>query len=142
MAAIIKINGVEALACWDSGAQLDCISPDFIRAIGLEPQSRCKPLKIHLGTKGSTSTTSYEVTPHIEVANINANHRFDVVNLHKWDIILGSVFCNKHKVHLDYDTHQIHFGGKHIGGTSIPTLAEKDGVRPRPSKARMAAMHD
>ena len=30
MMAYIKINGVEALTCWDSASQLDCISPDFI----------------------------------------------------------------------------------------------------------------
>ena len=30
MTAYIKINSIEALTCWDSASQLDCISPDFI----------------------------------------------------------------------------------------------------------------
>ena len=45
MTAYIKINGVEALTCWDSVSQLDCISPDFIQAIGLKPQTKGRTSK-------------------------------------------------------------------------------------------------
>ena len=64
--AYIKINSVKALMCWDSASQLDCISPDFIWAIGLKPQTKAEPV-IRLGLKGSSSRCSYEVTPTIEL---------------------------------------------------------------------------
>ena len=35
--AVLKINGVEALICFDSGSELDAISPDFTRAVGIKP---------------------------------------------------------------------------------------------------------
>jgi hypothetical protein len=74
MSAIIKINGVDALTCWDAGSQLECISPDFARAVGLQPTPKSKSIKIQLGTKGSSSATLYEVTPQIEAANLKVNH--------------------------------------------------------------------
>jgi hypothetical protein len=43
--AYIKINSIEALTCWDSASQLDCISPDFIQAIGLKLQTKAEPVK-------------------------------------------------------------------------------------------------
>ena len=136
LTTIVKINGVDAYTCWDTGSQLDCVSPDFIRASSIPPQSRATPLKIHLGTKGSSSATSYEVSPLLEVGNLRATHRLDVVNLHKWDLVLGSVFCNKHKVVLDYGTRQIHFGD-----TVIPALDDEDG-RPQqtPKHARVGVI--
>src|SRR6266849_3020693 len=64
--ALVKVNGVEAYTCWDSGSELDAISPDFTRATGIRPKSKENALKIRLGTKGSGATTSYEATPTLE----------------------------------------------------------------------------
>jgi hypothetical protein len=139
MVAYIKINGVEALACWDSASQLDCISPDFIRAIGLKPQPKEKPIKIRLGLKGSTSMCSYEVTPTIEIGESRIDDfTLSVANIYKWDVILGNGFLNRNKMQLDYETRQIHFGRN-----KIPALAdeEKGVVRKRyKEKSTIAAM--
>jgi hypothetical protein len=137
MSAIIKINGVDALMCWDSGSQLECISLDFTRAVGLQPTPKSKSIKIQLGTKGSSSATSYEVTLQIETTNLKVNHRFDVVNLHKWDALLSNMFCNRYKVLLNYNTRCIRFGDN-----VIPALNDEEKIVHKPYKARLAAMHD
>ena len=61
LAALVQINGVDAYTCWDSGSELDAVSPDFIRALGIKPQPKESTLRIRLGTKGSLASTSYEV---------------------------------------------------------------------------------
>jgi len=139
MTAYIKINGVEALTCWDSASQLDCISPDFIRAIGLTPQTKAEPVKIRLGLKGSSSRCSYEVTPTIELGEKKINDfTLSVANIYKWDVILGNGFLNRYKMHLDYENKQL-WSGK----TKIPILAEEqvDKILKKNKKAMLAAMN-
>jgi hypothetical protein len=56
--AVLKVNGVNAFICFDLGSELDTISPDFARAVGIKPTAKDTSIKICLATKGSTSTTS------------------------------------------------------------------------------------
>ena len=67
--------------CWDSGSELDAISPDFVRATGITTKAKDTPIKIHLVTKGSTSTTSYEVDTTINFGMAIINHPLEVLNL-------------------------------------------------------------
>jgi len=102
--ALIKVNSVEAYTCWDSGSELDAISPDFTRATGIKPTAKELALRIRLGTKGSSASTSYGVTPTLDFGNTKLEHPLDMVNLDRWDLLLGSPFCNQHSVVLDYNT--------------------------------------
>ena len=116
--ALIKINGVEAYTCWDSGSELDAISPDFIRAIGISPKAKTEALRIRLGTKGSGASTSYEVSSNLDFGNTKIKHDLDVVNLDRWDLLLGNPFCNKYGVVLDYGNRTIRFGNTVIKALS------------------------
>jgi hypothetical protein len=127
------VNGVDAYTCWDSGSELDAISPDFTRATGIEPTAKVSALRIRLGTKGSSSATSYEVTPTLDFGNTKFNHALDVVNLDRWDLLLGSPFCNQYSVVLDYETRTIRFGDTVIKALSREEEAavRKNGKTPR-----------
>ena len=81
--------------CWDSASQLDCISPDFIWAIRLKPQTKVEPVKIRLRLKGSSLKCSYEVTLTIALGEKKIEHfMLSVVNIYKWNVILGNEFLN------------------------------------------------
>jgi hypothetical protein len=108
--ALIKINGVKAYTCWDSGSELDAISPDFIRAIGIQLKPKAEALRIRLGTKGSGASTSYEVSTNLIFGNMEIEHDLDMVNLDRWDLLLGNPFCNKYGVVLNYGNRTIRFG--------------------------------
>ena len=69
LTAVLKINGTDAFVCWDSGLELDAISPDFVRAAGIKTMAKESPIKVRLATNGSTSTTSYEVDVNINLGN-------------------------------------------------------------------------
>jgi len=110
LTALVKINGVDAYTCWDSGSELDAISPDFVRALGITPRPKETALRIRLGTKGSSASTSYEIKPTLDFLDRSLEQPLDVVNLDRWDLLLGSPFCNKYEVILDYKTRTIRFG--------------------------------
>ena len=107
LTVILKINGTDAFVCWDSGSELDAISPDFIRAAEIKTMAKESPIKVHLATKGSTSTMLYEVDVNIDLGNTTIDHPLEVLNLDRWDMILGRYFCRCYNVHLDYESNTI-----------------------------------
>ena len=104
------MNGVDAFMCWDTGSELNTISPDFIRALGLQAKEKETPIRIRLGTKGSMSTSSYEVKAKLGFGNTTLEHSLDMVNLDRWDMILGADFCNEYDVVLNFKDRTIKFG--------------------------------
>ena len=51
------------------------------------------PINVHLATKGSKSTTSYEVNVNIDFGGVTIDHPLEILNLDRWDMILGGYFC-------------------------------------------------
>lgn len=135
LTAIIKIDGIEAYTCFDSGSELDAISPDFTRAAGIDQVARADTLKVRLGTKGSGSATSYEAKPELDFGNTTMAREMDILNLDRYDAILGSPFCNQYKVILDYDTRTIRFGK-----TTLKALSRDEEASVR-RKGRTATPH-
>ena len=102
--SILKVNGTDAFVCWDSGSELDAISPDFVRACGINTAAKETPINVCLATKGSGSTTSYEVDVNIDVGTVTMDHPLEILNLHRYDMILGGYFCRRYNVVIDYGT--------------------------------------
>jgi hypothetical protein len=111
----------------------NAISPDFTRATGIEPTAKQAALRIRLGTKGSSVTTSYKVSPTLDFGNTKFMHDLDMVNLDCWDLLLGSPFCNKHGVVLNYDK-CIRFGSMVI---CVLSREEEVAARNNDRKARL-----
>ena len=65
---------VEALICFDLGSELDAISLDFARAVGIKPIMKKNAINICLATKGSTSTTSYKVEVDLNLGDATIRH--------------------------------------------------------------------
>ena len=78
---LINVNGTPVYMCWDTGAELDCISPDFTQAISIRATLKKVTLKIQLGAKGSTTMSSYEANTQLNFGNIHLEHLVDVVNI-------------------------------------------------------------
>ena len=132
--ALVKVNSIEAYTCWDPGSEPDAISPDSTQATGIRPKPKGNALKIRLGMKGSGASISYKATPILDFSKTKLMHKLDVVNLDRWDLLLGSPFCNKFGVVLDYKMRTIHFGN-----TMIKALMEEEeeaAVRKREKRPR------
>jgi hypothetical protein len=134
LSTLVKVNGIEAYTCWDTGSELDAITPDFIRAVGITSTPKSEPLRIRLGTKGSTSRTSYEAKPMLDFGHSKSEHALDVVNLDRWDLLLGSPFCNRHGVVLDYESRTIRWGNTVLNAL---TREEEAAIRKGDKTARL-----
>ena len=142
--AVLKINGVEALVCFDSGSELDAISPDFARAVGIKPITKENAINIHLAMKGSTSTTSYEVEVDLNLGDATIRHPLKVLNLDRWDVILGSYFCRHYNANIDYPMDTIRISDINIKTLSKDeealTLKSLQGAQKIPQTAKISAI--
>ncbi|KAL1944124.1 hypothetical protein VTO73DRAFT_3309 [Trametes versicolor] len=108
LSALVKINGMEAYALFDSGSTTDSVSPEFsyvarVPKIVLEDQ-----VTLQLGCTGSRSKISYGTRVPVDICGVRQPHYFDIVNLDRYDCIIGTPFLNAHGAVLDFQNHCIH----------------------------------
>ncbi|KIK49944.1 hypothetical protein GYMLUDRAFT_119642, partial [Collybiopsis luxurians FD-317 M1] len=125
LAAFIEINGVKAFALFDSGSTADAISPDFARVAQLKMFQLENPITLQLGTKGSRSQITYGcIAPYLISKQIKDEDYFDIANVDRYDVVLGTVFMRKHGISLDFENNKVR-----VSGELIPTLSEGEEVR-------------
>lgn len=100
--AVVTINGHKALTLFDSGSTTDSITPEFgfvsrTRQFKLDDQ-----VTLQLGCVGSRSKISYGARAPVAVFGISEDMYFDVVNIDRYDAILGTPFLRKHGVCIDF----------------------------------------
>ncbi|KIM72763.1 hypothetical protein PILCRDRAFT_15824 [Piloderma croceum F 1598] len=95
LSAEIEINGVRALALFDTGSTTDSITPEFT-----------------FTTKVKTFKLDEQVP--IGFSGIKDKVYFDLVNIDRYDCIIGTPFMNTHKVCLDFGTRTIKINGQVI----------------------------
>jgi hypothetical protein len=142
--AVLKVNGIEAFVCFDSGSELDAISPNFVRAIRIKPIAKDTSVKICLAMRGSTSMTSYEVKVNLDLGDATMDHPLEILNLDRWDMILGSYFCEHYNLHIDYENKTIKIGETMINALlkdkQASTRKTVYGARKSPSEPQMSAV--
>jgi len=137
--------------CWDTGSELDAIAPEFGRAIGLSYRQKETPLRIRLGTKGTLSSSSYKADVQLGFGKTNLDYPLYVVNLDRWDMILGANFCDKYGVILNFGSRTIKFSDTVLkvlakdkeaavrqtdaGARRSKAVTAKDGPRAHPQNA-------
>src|SRR6266571_2848338 len=116
--AHVKIAGIKAYMLFDSGAETDAISLDFIQAVHIPILQLENPVLLQMGTKGTHSQIIYGMNVDVEINGHVQTHYFDVVNINKYDVILGAPWLNENKALLDFESHIVKTQGK----GSIKTL--------------------
>jgi hypothetical protein len=117
--AEIEVDGVPALTLFDSGSQVDAISPDFARALQLDFFKLDRTMALQLGTKGSHATFSYEVQPTLSYERTSfGTKKIDVINIDRYELLLGAPFFNHYGAVLDFQNRVVH-----IGGVTVPALS-------------------
>ena len=85
----MNINGLDAITMLDTGSSIDAITPEFAELSNQKVFEFTDPMAIQLGCKGSRSKSNYGSEGHIKFETIDAPHYWDIVNLDKYDAILG-----------------------------------------------------
>jgi hypothetical protein len=106
----INIVGVNAFVLFDSGTETNAISPDFIRAVHIPLLELPNPLVLQMGTKNSRSCIMYGTNTPVTLHGVTKTHYFDVVNIDRYDAILGAPWLNANGACLDFKSHTVRVG--------------------------------
>jgi hypothetical protein len=118
LTAYVDINGHQAFALFDSGCTTDTCSPDFARISEMKAFPIESEITLQLGTAGSRSKINYGVQAPVKFGSLRSEEYFDVVNLDRFDAIMGTKYMRKHRISLDFEHNLIR-----IKGQKAPTLS-------------------
>ena len=93
---------------FNSGAEMDTLSPDFVHACQVPLMELPNPLVLQMGTKGSWSCIYYGTNVNLKILGHSTSHYFNIVNVEKYDAILGAPWLNTTGTLLDFDKHIVH----------------------------------
>jgi hypothetical protein len=86
---------------------MDAISPKLMNITRIKVLELTEQVLLQLGMAGSQSKINYGVNSHIVYGPIKADHYFDVINIDRYDAILGTLFMHKHGIVLDFELNQV-----------------------------------
>src|SRR5258708_10051367 len=107
LTAEVKIGGIDAFVLFNSRAETDALSPDFIRACHIPLLELPNPLVLQMGTKGSRSCVYYGTNVDVTIHGVKNSHYFDIVNIDRYDAVLGAPWLNMHGTILNFTNHTI-----------------------------------
>ncbi|KAF8218778.1 hypothetical protein L208DRAFT_1185084, partial [Tricholoma matsutake] len=141
----MRLHELEAFILLDSGCTSDSISPEFAMSANLKAHELEEPVPLQLGTVGSHSKINFGLFTDFEIGEIKNTHHFDVVNIDRYDTILGTVFMRKHGIVLDFERDEVRVKGKCldtiIEGPNTFKQAWRHAMRPL-SKKDLPRLHE
>ncbi len=94
LSTYIDVNGMSALALWDSGSTSTAMSPHFADISKTLIFNLTEPVTLQLGTVGSRSKINFGTMANIAIAGLNPTEYIDVVNIDRYDILIGTPFMH------------------------------------------------
>lgn len=107
LCALINVNGIMAYTLFDSGSTTDSVSPEFAHISRAKPVKLTEQVILQLGCSGSRSKISYGTWVPIQFGPIAETMYFDIVNLDRYDCVIGTPFMNAHGIKLDFEQRAI-----------------------------------
>lgn len=110
-----NVNGIMALMLWDSGSTSTAMSPHFADISWALVFNLTEPVTLQLGTVRSCSKINFDTMAKMELADIMSMEYVDVVNIDRYDLLIGTPFIHWRGVILDFKKNCVS-----INGVSIP----------------------
>ena len=122
----VKLNGVPCYVLIDTGCNTNSFGPITARIVKADRIDLKEQVQLQLGTKGSRTKINHGTRVNVEVGPVKESVYFDIVDIDRYDAILGMPFLTKHKAHLDLGRRTFS-----IDGVNIPvyTAMEEAEVR-------------
>ncbi|KAH9832163.1 uncharacterized protein C8Q71DRAFT_714326 [Rhodofomes roseus] len=139
LCAEVEVNGIKAYTLFDTGCTTDAISPELAYLAKADRVDLKEQINLQLGTKGSRTTINYGALPRIRIGPIDGVNYMDVVDIDRYDVVLGTTFCNEHNVVLDFRKREIWIDGVAIPAYTAIQEAEVLGQRRDHRQNRLAA---
>ncbi|KAF5378265.1 hypothetical protein D9615_008695 [Tricholomella constricta] len=122
--ALVEINGLKAFTLFDSGCTAEAVSPEFAKVAKMKVHQLEEVVPLQLGTKGSRSVINYGTTVPMKYEAIDAQVYFDIVNLDKYDAIIGVALMRQLEIELDFRHNCVR-----ISGSPAPTFTVEEETR-------------
>jgi hypothetical protein len=124
---------------FDSGCTTEAISPDFARVANIKVFPIESAITLQLGTAGSRSKVNHGTIVSAEYELLKNNEYFDIVNLDRFDAIIGTKYMRKHGISLDFEYNTVRVRGK---PTFTLTEQEETSEVERRNAARRLSIND
>jgi len=134
---LIEINGTNAFFLFDSGAETDTLLPDFVWVCQIPLLELSNPLILQMGTKGSQSCIYYGTNVDLNVLGHTTSHYFNIINVKKYDAILGAPWLNTFRALLDFGKHEVHVNGGRLTTFDVITKQSYKSMGSRACQAKL-----
>jgi hypothetical protein len=122
---LLDIGGVRADVLIDCGSTTDMMTPQFARIAQTESVELEVQMGLRLAVKGSQSKLNYGTWADVTFGHIKTSNYFDLVNLDRHDVVLGTPFLWTHRIHIGFEgTGVLLQDGKRINVSNL--VAEED----------------
>ncbi|PBK84590.1 hypothetical protein ARMGADRAFT_943267, partial [Armillaria gallica] len=116
---MLNINGLDVVMLWDSGSTSTVMSPAFADISKVLVSQLLNPVVLQLGTVGSRAKINFGTNMEVKTEGFQGREYFDMVNIDKYDAIIGTPFMHRNKVVLDFERKHIIINGQPIAGKII-----------------------
>jgi hypothetical protein len=86
----------------------------FDRATGLCQIQLDNPVGLQMALIGSHGRINYRITIPVEVGPVTRPVYFDIANIERYDVILGTLFMKQHRVALDFTNNEVVIGSHRL----------------------------
>jgi hypothetical protein len=86
---------------------MDAVSPELVHVVDLKVYELAEQVPMQSGMRGSQAKINYGTKACIKYGHIDMQHYFDIMNIDRYDVILGTVFMRKHGIMLYFDKNEI-----------------------------------
>ena len=115
MVQLVSIGGILAFTMFDSGCTTQSVSPEFARVAGLSAKPLTENVPLQLGTAGSKGVINHGLFASVKIMqSYDPQHYFDVVNLDRYDAIIGTRGMRKLGITLDFESDHIQVRGQQL----------------------------
>jgi Retroviral aspartyl protease len=122
LATYVDVRVCEAWALWDSGSTTTGITPVFAQVAKIPVFPLSNPHILQLGMIGSHCLVNYGTKVKVQTPGTNSIIYMDIANFDRYDMIIGTLFMRKNKVHLDFENDRIVINGVATPDTPIELL--------------------
>jgi hypothetical protein len=98
----MRINGQKAHVLLDGGSTINMMSPNFALVHKMDLFQLKKPVKLQMATSGSRSVINFGAKAEVKIGDFKETRYFDVVNLDRYQVVLGTPFLRRHSILLNY----------------------------------------
>jgi hypothetical protein len=112
LTVLMEISGHKALTLMDSGCTIEALSPALVQITGGKIHQLTDQHSLQLGTVGSRAKFNYGAIMQTTYAGICEDVYYDIINIDRYDAIVGTRFMRKHGIQLDFKKGRVLVKGK------------------------------